>query len=81
MSKENKIKEEQLQKIVKGQNDLNQLLCRIGAFEAEKSVVLAKVHEKNNELEDFKQELQKEYGAINIDLKDGSYTLVEEKKD
>jgi len=56
-------------------------LCRIGAFEAEKSVVLAKVHEKNNELEDFKQELQKEYGAINVDLKDGSYTLVEEKKD
>jgi len=31
----------------------------------------------NAEVEDFKKELEKEYGKININLEDGSYTEIE----
>jgi hypothetical protein len=32
----------------------------------------------NKEIEDYKEVLEAEYGAINIDLEDGSYTKIEE---
>ena len=35
---------------------------------------------KSSEMEKFKGELEKEYGKININLKDGSYELVEEEE-
>jgi hypothetical protein len=34
----------------------------------------------NKTAEDFKSELQKEYGAVNISLEDGTYTLIEDSQ-
>ena len=46
-----------------------------------KTAVLAKFHEVNKQTEDFKKELEEEYGSININLEDGSYTPIEKEEE
>jgi len=80
MKKTNKIKENQLVTIVKHQKDLNNLLTNIGILESQKHSLLHQVAEVDKSAEEFKNELQEEYGPININLEDGSYTLIEESE-
>jgi hypothetical protein len=70
------ITQEQLETITKQQKDLNILFSNIGVLEAQKHALLHQVAEVNQTSEAFKAELEKEYGAINIDLSDGSYTEI-----
>jgi|10_taG_2_1085330.scaffolds.fasta_scaffold48436_3 hypothetical protein len=82
MEKEsNKIKPEQLEKILDQQQKLSNLLKNIGVMESNKAHAIEQVKELNSEVEVFKAELETEYGPINIDLKDGSYTEVEKKEE
>ena len=60
------IKKDQLEKIQGFQKDLNKLLNEVGFLEAQKTSVLGKFHEVNKETEDFKKELEEEYGSIII---------------
>lgn len=71
------ITKEQLEKIVAQQNDLQTLLTNVGILESQKHGFLHQLAELNKVIEDFKSELEAEYGAINISLEDGSYTEVE----
>ncbi len=71
------ITKEQLEKIVAQQNDLQTLLTNIGVLESQKHGFLHQLGEVNKAIEEFKSELEAEYGAINISLEDGSYTEVE----
>jgi len=75
------ITEDQLKKIQDFQQDLNKLLNEVGFLEAQKTSVLSKFHEVNKETEDFKKELEKEYGSININLEDGSFTPIEKEEE
>ena len=75
------ITEEQLEKITNQQKDLNALLTNIGILESQKHGFLHQIADVNKAIEEFKEELQQEYGAININLADGSYTEVEETKE
>ena len=75
------ITEDQLKKIQDFQKELNKLLNETGFFEAQKTAVLAKFHEVNKETEEFKKELEKEYGSININLEDGSFTPIEKEEE
>jgi hypothetical protein len=77
MAKAKKITKEQLEKIVSQQKDLNTLLTNIGVLEAQKHSLLHQVAEVNKEVEEFKTVLESEYGAININLEDGSYEEIE----
>jgi len=79
--KSNKIKPEQLEKILDQQQKLSNLLKNIGVMESNKAHAIEQVKELNSEVEVFKAELETEYGPINIDLKDGSYTEVEKKEE
>jgi hypothetical protein len=79
MKKVNQITEEQLETIVKQQKDLQTLLTNIGLLESQKHGFLHQIADVNKAVEDFKVELQDQYGAININLEDGSYTLIEEE--
>jgi hypothetical protein len=72
------ITKEQLETITKHQKDLSALLSNIGLLETQKHALLHQVAEVNRNSEEFKLELEKEYGAINIDLSDGSYTEIEQ---
>ena len=73
-----KIKDEQLKQILEDQNELQKMLSQIGVLEAQKKQVLDAALAKGSEIEKFKGALEKEYGKISINLKDGSYELVKE---
>mgnify|MGYP001425337288 FL=1 len=73
-----KIKEEELNKIKDQQEKLNELIHNIGLLESQKHGLLHEIAKVNVEVEEYKQELEEEYGAININLEDGTYTKIEE---
>ena len=69
----------QLETIVNQQKDINALLTNIGVLESQKHGFLHQLAEVNKAIEDFKNILQDEYGPININLEDGTYTVIEEE--
>ena len=69
-----KIKKEELKTIQEQQTKLNELVHNIGLLESQKHGLLHDIAGVNKEVEDYKEILEAEYGAINIDLEDGSYT-------
>ncbi|RPJ58627.1 MAG: hypothetical protein EHM12_07645 [Dehalococcoidia bacterium] len=71
------ITQEQLETITNQQKDLNALLVNVGIVESQKHGLLHQIAELNNTIEETKSKLQEEYGAININLTDGSYTEIE----
>ncbi len=73
------IKKEQLDKIVGQQKDLGSLLTNVGVLETQKHATLHKIGELNKEIEDFKAILESEYGAVNINLEDGTYKEIEKE--
>lgn len=75
---ENKITEEQLTKIQEQQKELNGILHEVGVLEAQKHGLLHQFAGVNKEVEELKSELEKEYGAININVEDGTYTEIEQ---
>ena len=77
----NKIKEEQLSKIQEQQQSLNQILNEVGYLEAQQHALLHKFAGINRDVEDYKTELNKEYGAVNINVEDGTYTPIETPKE
>ena len=75
-----KIKEEQLKKIQKQQAAVNKILNEVGYLEANKHGLLHELAGVNEGIEDFKKELEEEYGAVNINLEDGTYTEIKEEE-
>ena len=73
-----KITEEQLKQINESQDKLMGLVNQIGILESQKHGLLHQVADANKELEDYKLELEKEYGPVNINLKTGEYEIIEE---
>ncbi len=74
-----KIKEEELLLIKKQQEKLETLVKNIGILETQKHGLLHELVSINDEIARTKEDLEKTYGSVNIDLSDGSYTKVEEK--
>ena len=72
-----KIKEEQLSKIKEQQVKLQTVVNEIGLIESKKHQLLHLVGTINEEIEEFKKGLEKEYGSININLETGEYTEIE----
>ena len=75
------ITKEQLEKIVAQQSDLQTLLTNIGVLESQKHGFLHQIAEVNKKIEEFKSELQAEYGDININIEDGSYTYIDKPEE
>jgi peptidoglycan hydrolase CwlO-like protein len=73
------ITKEQLEKVVAQQKDLNTILTNLGVLETQKHSLLHKIADLNKEIEEFKFELEQEYGPVNISLEDGSYTEIEKQ--
>lgn len=76
---ENKISEEQLEKLQSFVNSINNGLMNLGSIEKQKHELLHQVSFVENELKNLQKELESEYGKINIDLRDGSYQEVVEE--
>ena len=75
-----KIKEKQLETIVKQNTELEDVVMQVGILESQKHSLLHKIAEVNKVLEEYKSELEEEYGKISIDLKTGEYTEIKEEK-
>ena len=73
-----KIKEEELKTIQEQQTKLNELVHNIGLLESQKHGLLHEIAGANKDIEEYKSVLEKEYGAININVEDGTYTKIEE---
>ena len=76
-----KIKEDQLKKIQEQQSAVTKILNEVGYLEANKHGLLHELAGVNQDIEDFKGELEKEYGAININLEDGTYAAIEKEEE
>lgn len=74
-----KIKDEELKQIIDDQNELQKMLSQVGVLEAQKKQVIDAALAKSDKIEKFKAELEKEYGKISINLKDGSYEVIKEE--
>jgi len=72
-----KIKEEELKLIQEQQKQLNELVSNIGLLESQKHGLLHDIAGANKEIEDYKEVLETEYGPIEINLEDGSYTKID----
>jgi len=73
------ITEKQLKTVSDQQNELSNHLRNVGVLEVQKSNIMNLVEEVSKKVEATKKELEEEYGQINIDLKDGSYTEIEKE--
>ena len=74
-----KITDEQLSTIQNQQQELNAILHEVGVIEAQKHGLLHQFAWVNKEVEELKSELENEYGAININVEDGTYTEIEKE--
>lgn len=72
-----KIKEEELKLIQTQQEELGKTLSQIGGIEASKHALLHDLALLNKEIEDYKEIMEAEYGAVNISLENGEYTVIE----
>tara|TARA_B100001093_G_scaffold444248_1_gene447170 strand:- start:439 stop:687 length:249 start_codon:yes stop_codon:yes gene_type:complete len=74
-----KITKKQLETIVEFQTEINTILSNIGTLEAQKHSLLHKIAGVNEKIENNKIELEKQYGAVNINLETGEYTEIEKE--
>ena len=81
MAKAKKIKEAQLKLVNEQQTKLNSYLKNIGILESQKMNIHTSIKELSAEIDITKKELEEEYGSININLEDGSFTDIEKEKD
>ena len=80
MSKVTKITEEQLKTIKDQQAKLQAAFIDIGFIESKKHEALHIQVQASEALEATKKQLEEQYGQVNIDLSDGSYTIVEKNE-
>tara|TARA_R110002153_G_scaffold195014_1_gene348363 strand:+ start:222 stop:488 length:267 start_codon:yes stop_codon:yes gene_type:complete len=74
-----KITKEELQEIKEQQNSLQAILNDIGVIEVRKHEALHAQAVIYQEVEKTKKKLEEQYGSINIDMTDGSYTEIEQE--
>ena len=79
VEKVKKITEEQLTVIKDHQQDLNKSLTNLGFLETQKHSLLHEYAGLVEDIEKYKKELEDIYGAININIEDGTYTDIEKE--
>ena len=78
--KELKITEEQLKKVQAQVKVRTQLIADIGAVEAQKHELLRALNNVMQKTKETADELEEEYGKININLEDGTYEVIKEEE-
>jgi hypothetical protein len=67
-----KINKEELKEVQDLNSKINSITTSIGVLEYQKAILMSQLVDVNNEMEVKKKQLQKEYGDVSIDIKDGS---------
>ena len=76
----NKIKEEELNKLKEYNTEISKLSNNIGILEYQKNVVLKQLNTSYDNLDELKNKLRKDYGDIVIQMEDGSFEISEDKE-
>ena len=76
-----KVKEEELKTIKDQQEKINSILHQLGYLESQKHGLLHELASVNQDVEEFKKVLEEEYGAVNINLEDGTYTEIKQEEE
>ena len=79
MTKVKKITSKQLEEVTTQQATINELLRSLGVLDVQKVNIHSRIKAVSDEIESTKEKLEKKYGQVNIDLKDGSYTEIEKE--
>jgi hypothetical protein len=74
-----KISKEELKNLQEQTGKQNAIKHDIGLLETQKHSLLHMYAEEMSKQDKSKKELEEKYGKINIDLKDGSYEIIEEE--
>jgi len=72
------ISEEQLKTIQELTAKQNEVVIQLGSFEIQKINFLEQFKANNTLIEDFKSELEKEFGKVQVDLKTGEISDIPE---
>ena len=75
----NKISEDQLTKVRDQQQKLNEMLRTLGVLDVQKQNLRNQIEDVSKEIEGTKAELEEEYGQVNINLEDGTYSEIEKE--
>ena len=75
-----KITEEELAALKDQESKKLQIIQEVGSVEARKHQLLHILEQILSEQEETKVSLEDKYGKINVNLEDGSYSLIEEEK-
>ena len=73
-----KVTDEQLKKLQEIVGAMNGATTRVGQIETQKHAVLHDLTLMRKDLMDFQDELEKEYGKVNVNIQDGTITEVED---
>ena len=76
----NKITAEELKIANAYQGKMTQALSQVGVLETQKYGLIAHIQELNKEVEDNKKVLEEKYGAISINLEDGSFEEIKKEE-
>lgn len=76
-----KLKKEELELLQKQENGKAELKLRIGDYQYQIFLLQQAIYSIDLEQKETKEELEKSYGKINVDLKTGEFEVLEEEKE
>ena len=80
-TKDLKITDEQLQNLQGLVNQINQAQLSVGQLETKKAGMIAAIGDFQMKLKAMQSELEEEYGAVSINIQDGSIKELEDESD
>ena len=75
----NKITDEQLKTLQTHVGKINQAQLQLGQAVSTKFDIIAALPSLRKELQEFQQELEKEYGKVNVNISNGTYEDIPEQ--
>ncbi len=76
-----KLKKEELELLQKQENGKAELKLRIGDYQYQIFLLQQAIYSIDIEQKETKEELEKSYGKINVDLKTGKFEVLEDEKE
>lgn len=76
-----KLKKEELELLQKQENGKAELKLRIGDYQYQIFLLQQAIYSIDIEQKETKEELEKSYGKINVDLKTGEFEVLEDEKE
>ena len=81
MSETKKIKKEELESIQTLVRQINSGQLQIGQLETQKHMLLHQIAEVQKGLKNLQDDLEKEYGKVNLNIEDGTITPIKKGED